>query len=81
MTEVSVDRELDCSGMSCPVPMLKAKKAIGELEIGQVLKLIATDPTVVGDMNAWTQRAQHEVVHQDLDAEAKRFVLFVRKGT
>ncbi|MEQ8764781.1 MAG: sulfurtransferase TusA family protein [Planctomycetota bacterium] len=81
MTDLPVDREIDCSGMSCPVPMLKAKKAIADLESGQVLKLIATDPTVLGDMAAWTERAQHELVHQDVDREANRFVLFVRKGS
>lgn len=81
MTEPAVDRELDCSGMSCPVPMLKAKKALGELDAGQVLKLIATDPTVVGDMAAWLVRAKHELVHQNIDREVGRYVLFVRKGS
>lgn len=56
--------ELDCRGMNCPLPVLKTKKAITQLEVGQVLKVIATDPGSVPDMAAFSRRTGHEIVEQ-----------------
>ena len=46
------DQELDASGLNCPLPILRAKKAIAGLESGQVLRIIATDPGSVKDFEA-----------------------------
>ena len=48
------DQELDCSGLACPMPILKTKKAVDSLQLGQVLKMIATDPGSLPDIQAWT---------------------------
>ena len=56
------DQELDCSGLSCPMPILKTKKAVDALESGQVLKMIATDPGSLPDMEAWTSKTGHELL-------------------
>ena len=53
---ITPDQVLDCSGMACPMPILKTKKAVDSLQIGQVLKMIATDPGSTSDMEAWTRR-------------------------
>jgi len=47
------DRELDVRGLNCPLPILRAKKALGDLSAGQVLKVMATDPGSVKDFQAF----------------------------
>ena len=68
---------LDCSGLSCPMPILKTKKAIDGLQVGQVLKMIATDPGSVPDMKAWTTRTGHELISHEQDGD--KFIFFVKK--
>lgn len=53
---------LDCRGLSCPVPVIKTSQAIKEVEVGQILQLLATDPGVDPDMHAWTERTGNELV-------------------
>ena len=62
MSNIKADVELDCRGLSCPLPVLKTKKAVDGMTSGQVLKLIATDPGSVNDINAWTRRTGNELV-------------------
>ena len=62
MTTVTADKELDCSGMLCPMPIIKTAKAIKEVEIGQVLKMISTDPGAPPDMEAWVRQTGHEMI-------------------
>lgn len=59
---VKPDLELDCRGLNCPLPILKTKKAIDSLASGQVLKMVATDPGSVNDMNAWSRRTGNPLV-------------------
>jgi len=56
--------ELDCRGMNCPLPILKAKKAINNIEIGQIVKMVATDPGSIPDVAAFSRRTGHETVQQ-----------------
>jgi len=74
---ITPDQVLDCSGMSCPMPILKTKKAIDALQIGQVLKMIATDPGSSADMDAWTQKTGHELVATE--QEGKQFIFYIKK--
>ena len=60
MTDVA--QELDARGLNCPLPILKAKKAINSIESGQVLKIIATDPGSVKDFEAFTKQTGHELL-------------------
>ncbi len=50
------DQELDARGLNCPLPILKAKKALGSLESGQVLRILATDPGSVKDFEAFANQ-------------------------
>jgi len=69
------DKEVDASGLNCPLPILKAKKALAELSSGQVLKLIATDPGAQRDFEAFCKQTGNELVaHQD-DGTAQSFFL------
>ncbi len=60
------DRELDVRGLNCPLPILRAKKALGELAAGQVLKVVATDPGSVKDFQAFCKQTGNELLsHSD----------------
>jgi len=71
------DRELDARGLSCPLPILKTKKSLNELASGQVLKIIATDPGSVKDMQAFANQTGHALISS---AEAdKTYTFLIRK--
>jgi TusA-related sulfurtransferase len=59
-----IDKEIDTSGLNCPLPILKAKKALAELKSGQTLKVVATDPGSLRDFQAFTKQTGHELVEQ-----------------
>ena len=71
------DKTLDCSGMLCPMPVIKTSKAIKELQVGQVLKLIATDPGAPPDMEAWSRQTGNELL--DSHQEDGKFVFYIRR--
>lgn len=56
------DKELDCSGMLCPIPVIKTAEAIREIEIGEVLRMISTDRGSPPDMEAWSRQTGHELM-------------------
>ncbi|MDQ7052522.1 MAG: sulfurtransferase TusA family protein [candidate division KSB1 bacterium] len=67
---------LDCTGLLCPMPVVKTKKAMNDLEVGQVLEMIATDPGSIPDMEAWAKQTQHELlVAEELDGGKFRFLI------
>ena len=71
------DKVLDCSGMLCPVPVVKTSKAIKQIEVGQVLKMIATDPGAPPDMVAWAKNTRHELL--DSHQEGDKFIFSLRR--
>ncbi len=58
------DKDVDARGLNCPLPILKAKKALAELQSGQVLRVLCTDPGSVRDFQAFTKQTGHELVEQ-----------------
>ncbi|HEC21854.1 MAG TPA: sulfurtransferase TusA family protein [Chloroflexi bacterium] len=74
---IQPDEVLDCSGLSCPMPILKTKKAIDKLEVGQVLKMIATDPGSKPDMEAWTKKTGHELL--EYQQEGEKHIFYIKK--
>jgi len=78
MTDVlQPDRVLDCSGLLCPLPVIRMSKAIKEIAIGQVLKVIATDPGAPADMEAWARQTGNELI--DAHEENGKYVFFFRR--
>ena len=71
------DKELDARGLSCPLPILKTKKALNDMASGQVLKVVATDPGSVKDMQAFATQTGNALVSSS--EEEKAFVFFLRK--
>ena len=64
---------LDTSGLTCPLPVLKAKKAITALTSGDILEIIATDPGSVLDFEVFCKVSGHTLVSQTQDGDAYRF--------
>lgn len=58
------DKEIDTSGLNCPLPILKAKKALNEMASGQVLKVIATDGGSLRDFQAFAKQTGNELLDQ-----------------
>jgi len=58
------DRDLDAKGLSCPLPILRTKKMLSEMESGQVLRVQATDPGSVKDFAAFSKQTANELVEQ-----------------
>ncbi|MBZ0092027.1 MAG: sulfurtransferase TusA family protein [Sulfuricellaceae bacterium] len=59
---MNFDKELDARGLNCPLPILRTKKSLGELATGQVLKVVATDPGSVKDMQAFAKQTGNELI-------------------
>ncbi len=78
MTEtVKIDQKLDCSGLVCPLPIIRTKQAMDKLTVGQVLEMTATDPGSVPDMEAWSKRTGQVLLsHRPEDG---KFIFLVRK--
>ena len=77
MTTQNHDKELDARGLSCPLPILKTKKALNDLASGQVLKVVATDPGSIKDMQAFANQTGNPLVSQS--EHGKEFVFYLRK--
>lgn len=75
---INPDKTLDCKGMSCPMPLLKTKKAIDSINSGQVLEVLGTDPGSKNDLPGWCGRAGHEFLGSVEDAGFTRF--YIKKG-
>ena len=72
---VDADEVLDCSGLACPMPILKTKKAVDALERGQILKMIATDPGSQSDIDAWTSRTGNPLVDSEVSGDTYIFYI------
>lgn len=59
---MNFDRELDARGLNCPLPILRAKKTLAEMQPGQVLRIIATDPGSVKDFAAFAKQTGNELL-------------------
>ena len=68
---------LDASGLACPMPVVKAARAMKTLTPGQVLKIIATDKGSIADVPAWAEDTGHELLKTA--TEGGRYIFFVRK--
>ena len=72
------DQELDASGLNCPLPILRAKKALGSMSSGQVLRIVATDPGSVKDFEAFASQTGNELL--DSGEEGGKFVFRMKKA-
>ncbi len=75
MTEAN--EVIDTTGLSCPLPVLKSKKALKNLEVGQILKIISTDAGSKKDIPAWTRVTGQELVEEA--EEGGKYIFYVKK--
>ena len=61
---MQIDKEIDTRGLNCPLPILKAKKALSELDSGQVLKVISTDAGSLRDFQAFCKQTGNDLLEQ-----------------
>ena len=74
---MEAQKELDTRGLNCPLPILKAKKALTDMLSGEVLKVVATDPGSVRDFQAFARQTGNELVEQT--AGEREFVHYLRR--
>lgn len=74
---MNFDKELDVRGLNCPMPILKTKKALGDMAVGTVLKIVATDPDTKKDFSAFSKQTGNEIVSSS--EAGGEFVYFVKK--
>lgn len=74
----TIDQRLDCQGLNCPLPVIKTKKAIERMAIGQVLEMVSTDPGSKPDMAAWAKSTGHELL--DVKEGPGVFTFYIRKA-
>jgi len=74
---MDAQKELDARGLNCPLPILKAKKALADMHTGELLKVIATDPGSMRDFQAFARQTGNELVEQT--AQGDEFVHLLRR--
>ena len=73
---IDFDKELDARGLNCPLPILRTKKSLSDMEQGQVLKIVATDPGSVKDFQAFAKQTGHVLVESGQNNN--EFIFFLR---
>ena len=75
--QIQVHKEVDARGLNCPLPILRAKKALADMESGQILKVLATDPGSQRDFAAFAKQTGNEIV--EASTQDKTFVFLMRR--
>lgn len=78
MNTLNIDKQLDVKGLNCPLPILRAKKALADMESGQILKIIATDPGSVKDFAAFCRQTGNPLLSSEETAKDFTFVISKR---
>lgn len=75
---MNVDKEVDARGLNCPLPILRAEKALAELASGQIVRVLATDPGSLKDFQAFAKQTGNELVQQG-ENEDKVFEFYLKR--
>lgn len=75
--EFKIDKELDARGLSCPLPILRAKKSLADMDRGGVLRVISTDPGSKRDFQAFARQTGNELLGQF--TQGKEFIHLIRR--
>jgi len=73
--DLVVDKVMDLKGMPCPMPIVKMSKGIKDVEIGQVVEALTTDPGALADFPAWARTSGNEIVKTDQEGDVIRFYI------
>jgi TusA-related sulfurtransferase len=75
---MNADKMLDAKGLACPMPIVKTRKAMNDLQTGQVLEIHVTDKGAKADIAAWSKSGGHELVEMEEENDNLKF--WIRKG-
>lgn len=75
---MNYDKEFDASGLACPLPIVKTKKALNDMATGQVLRVVSTDSGSVSDMAAFADQTGHALLQSG--QEGGKYVFFLKKA-
>ena len=75
---ITPDETLDCIGLSCPMPLLKTKKAIKGLKSGQIIEIISSDPGTKNDLPGFARKAGHEYLGEKAEEGSTKFYIKVK---
>lgn len=73
--EIKVDKVMDLKGLPCPMPVVKVSKGIKEVEVGQVIEAITTDPGSLADFPAWARTTGNEILNTVQDNGTIKFYI------
>jgi len=74
-TDIKVDKVMDLKGLPCPMPVVKVSKGIKEVEVGQVVEAISTDPGSLTDFPAWARTSGNEILKTEQDGNSIKFYI------
>ena len=69
------DKRIDCTGLFCPLPIVRTREAIREMAVGEILEMLSDDPGADPDMQAWARRSGHELLEVSRDGAVFRFLV------
>lgn len=72
---VNPDRQIDCTGLFCPMPIVKTREAIAQMVTGEVLEMLSDDPASDADMRSWARSTGHDLLEVTRSGAVYRFVL------
>ncbi|HTI53061.1 MAG TPA: sulfurtransferase TusA family protein [Verrucomicrobiae bacterium] len=72
---VNPDRQIDCTGLFCPMPIVKAREAMTQMVVGEVLEMLADDPAAEADMRSWSRSSGHDLLEVGRSGVVYRFVV------
>ncbi len=72
---VNPDRQIDCTGLFCPMPIVKTREAMTQMTAGQVLEMLSDDPASDPDMRSWARNTGHELLDVTRNGAVYRFVI------
>lgn len=74
-SERVIAETLDMTGYFCPEPVIRVSEAVADIEVGEVLELLADDPSSEPDIKSWTKRTGHELISYEKDGDVFRFLI------
>ncbi len=72
---VNPDRQIDCTGLFCPMPIVKTREAMTQMAVGQVLVMLSDDPASDPDMRSWARTTGHDLLEVGRNGAVYRFVI------
>ena len=73
--EIKADKVMDLKGMPCPMPIVKGSKGIKEVEVGQIIEAISTDPGSLSDFPAWARTSGNEILKTEQNGNEIKFFI------